>query len=398
MKYRKLGSHNVDVSALGFGAMRLPTKRNSMLSRVKEQETIRLIRYAINKGINYFDTAIVYHLGASERILGKALRNGYREKIILVNKAPIYFIRKEEDFDKYLERQLKKMETDYFDIYLFHGLNRKNFEKVKKLNLIEKMKEAKEKGLLKYIGFSFHDTLPVFKEIVDYFDWDVIQIQYNYMDTAIQATTDGLKYAHEKGMAVIIMEPLKGGQLVNPPKEALDIMNSAKSKRTPVDWALQYLWNLPEVSVVLSGMNAIKQIDENCSSADESGINSLGKEDLEVLNKVAEIYRRQILIPCTACQYCMPCQFGVNIPENFALLNNFNIERSRRRLFSVKRNYKRLTKSPYKVDADKPNGNASLCTRCMECIEKCPQEILIPDELNKVHAILGEKKSISDFY
>ena len=398
MQYRKMGSLDWQVSALGFGAMRLPTRRNSMLSRMKHAEAKRILRHGIDLGINYIDTAYVYHLGGSEKILGETLKDGYREKVKLVTKSPIYFIRKSEDFDKYLKRQINKLQTDYLDAYLFHGLNRNNFKKVKELKLVDKMVEARDQGLIKHIGFSFHDTLPIFKEIIDYYDWDITQIQHNYMDTSVQATTEGLKYAAEKGIAVVIMGPVKGGRLANPPQEALDVMRKAQIQRAPVDWALQFLWNQPEVSVVLSGMSSMQQVVDNCKYASKSGANTLNQNDLDVITELAAIYKKKELVPCTTCQYCMPCPSGVNIPENFALLNNFSIESGSRRKKRALKNYKKLIGDPEKVNLNKPNGNATVCTRCNECIDKCPQEIMIPDDLEKVHAILAEKKEISDFF
>jgi predicted aldo/keto reductase-like oxidoreductase len=281
---------------------------------------------------------------------------------------------------------------------MFHNMEQSSFEKVKRLGLLDKMREAKEKGLINHVGFSFHDTLPVFKEVIDYFPWDMAQIQYNYMDTGVQATTDGLEYAYGKGVAVVVMEPLKGGRLANPPKEALDIMRASGIKRTPIDWAFQFIWNRPEVSTVLSGMGSQRMVDENCSSADRSGINTLGKEDLEVISKVADIYREKILVPCTACNYCMPCPVGVNIPGNFALLNNMSTESSWLRRFMVKRKYGGFAKSGSKTDAVKLNGNASVCVNCGKCLEKCPQHIQIPSELKKAHEILGKNKRVSDLY
>jgi predicted aldo/keto reductase-like oxidoreductase len=290
------------------------------------------------------------------------------------------------------------LQTDYLDVYLPHALSRGQFEKVKRLGLVEKMVEAKERGLIRHIGFSFHDTLPVFKEIVDYFDWDVAQIQYNYMDTGIQATTEGLAYAHGKGIAVVIMEPLKGGRLANPPAEALQIMRSSGNGRSPVDWALQFLWNRPEVAVVLSGMGSQQMVDENCASADRSGIHTLSKADEETIARLAEVYRERILVPCTACEYCMPCPAGVNIPQNFALLNNLSLEESRIRRWQTQRGYRGLAGSVAKLDREDPNGNASLCVQCGQCVAKCPQGIDIPLELERVHAILGERGRITDYY
>lgn len=393
MKYRTMGSLDWQVSALGFGCMRLPTRRINKL-RAKTDESIELIRYGIDKGINYIDTAWLYHLGDSEKIIGEALKEGYREKVYLVTKLPIFMVRNSKHFDKYLKSQMKRLQTDYLDSYLFHALNEGQFKKVKTLKLIEKMEAAKNEGLIRSIGFSFHDTLPVFKEIIDYYPWDITQVQYNYVDTSVQATSEGLTYAHSKGIAVVIMEPLKGGALVNPPQEVLNILNSSETKRTPVDWALQFLWNKPEISMVLSGMNSKKMIKENCKSADQSGINSLSFKEENVIREISELYRQKIVVPCTACNYCMPCPEGVNIPQNFACLNNVSLETSRFRRFTARRAYRKLTSSKKNVDVNNPNGNASLCTKCGSCIQKCPQKINIPNELEKLKKVLGKRKAL----
>jgi hypothetical protein len=397
MQYRKMGSLDWEVSALGFGCMRLPTRRINRL-RADTAKSIDLIRHGIDLGINYVDTAWAYHLGDSEKVLGQALRDGYRERVHLVTKLFLPLVREAKDFDRYLERQLERLQTDYLDVYLFHNLNAGAFEKVKRLGLIDKMVEAQKQGRIRHVGFSFHDTLPVFKEIVDYYDWDVAQIQYNYMDTGMQATTDGLIYAHDKGIAMVIMEPVKGGTLANPPAEALDIMRSSGYDRTPVDWALQFLWNRPEVAVVLSGMGSRQMVDENCASADRSGIGSLSEGEEAVIARLADVYRSRILVPCTACEYCMPCPSGVNIPQNFAILNNVSVESNRLMRWVMNRGYKRLAGSREKLDEESPNGNASLCIDCGQCLEKCPQQINIPVELEKVHAILGKRGRISDHY
>jgi len=397
MKYRKMGSLDWEVSALGFGCMRLPSRRLNRL-RADTNKSIRIIRHGLDLGINYIDTAWVYHLGDSEKILGKALKGSYRDKVHLVTKLFMMLVRKPEDFDNFLHKQLKRLNTDYLDAYLFHGINKGSFEKIKELGLIEKMEKARDKGLIKHIGFSFHDTYPVFKEIIDYYDWDIAQIQYNYMDTSIQARTEGLRYAHSRGIAVVIMEPLRGGNLVNPPKEALDIMRSAKNQKSPVEWALQFLWNQPEISTVLSGMGNMQMVDENCKIADRSGINTLSQDDKEIIEKLASVYRDKILVPCTGCEYCMPCPSGVNIPQNFAILNDSHINHSSWHRYSIKRGYRKLADSKDKIDKDDPNGNAAMCTRCNECVEKCPQNIAIPDELEKVHSVLGRGKRISDIF
>ena len=393
LKYRKMGSLEWKVSALGLGCMRLPSRRINKL-RAKTEESIEIIRYGIDQGINYIDTAWPYHLGDSEKILGKALKEGYRERVHLVTKLPMFMVRDAKHFDKYLKSQMKRLQTDYLDGYLFHALNEGQFEKVKKLGLIDKMEEAKNEGFIRSIGFSFHDTLPVFKEIIDFFPWDITQIQYNYVDTCIQATTEGLSYAHSKGIAVVVMEPLKGGTLANPPKEVLKIVRSAEERRSPVDWALQFLWNKAEISVVLSGMGSKKMVQENCASADRSGVNSLSLKDQMIIQELSEIYRKSIVVPCTACGYCMPCPEGVNIPQNFACLNNVSLETSFFRRMLARRAYRKLRTSRKKVDFNNPNGNAIICNKCHRCVEKCPQKIYIPKELEKVKQALEKRKAL----
>lgn len=392
MKYRKMGSLPWEVSALGFGCMRLPT---GLFQNVNEKYATEIIRYGIDQGINYVDTAWIYHFGQSETVLGKALKDGYRDKVHLVTKLPMSFVKKTEDFDKFLNQQLDRLQTDCLDIYLFHLLNQKNFDKLKQLDLMKKMEDARQQGKIKHIGFSFHDTLPVFKEIIDYYPWEMTQIQYNYMDTAIQATTEGLQYAHNKGIAVVIMEPLKGGQLANPPSDAKAIMNKAPISRTPVDWALQFLWNRPEVACVLSGMGNRKMVEENCASADTSGVNILSSAEIEIIEELADVYRRKIIVPCTSCRYCMPCPSGVNIPQNFALLNNKSINATKLMSKAIQwmiiRNYNQLAKNEKQLLTKKNNGRASMCSKCNACISKCPQQIKIPSELEKVSAAFEKR-------
>jgi predicted aldo/keto reductase-like oxidoreductase len=392
MKYRKMGSLPWQVSALGFGCMRLPTR--GVLKRVDEKTAIGILRYGLDRGINYVDTAWLYHMGHSERVLGLALKDGYRDKVHVATKLPMILVRSEDAFDKYLNQQLVRLQTDCIDLYLFHMLDQGQFAKVKRFNLLDKMERARSQGKIRHVGFSFHDTLPTFKEIIDAFTWDMVQIQYNYMDTGIQATTDGLRYAHGKGMAVVIMEPIKGGQLAHPPKEAMAVISGAPVSRTPVDWALQFLWNRPEIACVLSGMGNRKMVEENCASADASGIGALSAEENRVIEELADVYRRKIVVPCTACGYCMPCASGVDIPQNFALLNNKSIGRSgafqgRIVQWMIGRNYRKLAKNKKELGLKPNRGRASLCTRCNACIPQCPQHIRVPDELEKVKASFG---------
>ena len=405
MKYRKMGNLDWNVSALGFGCMRLPTKSikdketNELKQVINRDYAIEMIRYGIDHGINYIDTAWPYHDGESELVVGEALKEGYREKVKLVTKLPTWLIKDEEDFDKFLNKQLDKLQTKYLDVYLLHSLGKNLFETVKKFDLVKKMEEAKSKGLIKHIGFSFHDSLKVFKEIIDYYEWDVAQIQYNYFDPNYQAGVKGLKYATDKGIGMIIMEPLWGGKLTQSFSEVEEIINDAPIKRSLADWALQYLWDQSEVSVVLSGMGELWQVKENLESANNSRIGSLKKEEMETISKLRKTYSKFITISCTNCEYCMPCPNSVNIPQNIRFLNDFIWfgEEQRERF---ERFYTKFLKNEEELKelGGKGPGNASLCIECGECLEKCPQHIQIPEVLKKVDAILGKKRKISEFF
>ncbi|EMT39811.1 putative oxidoreductases of the aldo/keto reductase family [Thermoanaerobacter thermohydrosulfuricus WC1] len=370
MQYRQFGKLNIAVSALGFGLMRLPVIDNDN-SKIDEAEAIKMIRYAIDNGVNYIDTAWPYHGGNSEIVAGKALKDGYREKTFLATKLPTWLINEKEDMDKYLNEQLKKLQTDHIDFYLLHALDKNKWENMKKVDALSWAEKKKQEGKIRYIGFSFHDEYPVFQEIVDYYDkWDFCQIQYNYMDIDVQAGEKGLKYAASKGLGVVIMEPIRGGRLANPPKAVQDIWDTAKVKRTPAEWALQWLWNQPEVSVVLSGMSTFEQLKENIESAKRSGINTLTKEELEIVSKVRNKYKELSPIACTGCNYCMPCPNGVNIPRNFELYNEAHMYNTYE---ANRRDYENLG-----------DAKASSCIECGTCESVCPQHLTIIDYLKEV--------------
>jgi predicted aldo/keto reductase-like oxidoreductase len=403
MNYRNMGSLGWKVSALGFGAMRLPVNPES--KEVIEDDAIEMIRYAIDNGVNYVDTAYPYHDGKSEIVVGKALQDGYREKVTLTTKLPMWLVKEASDFDRFLSEQIERLQSTP-DIYLFHGLNKGRLEKIKELNLIEKMKEARLNGLFKYIGFSFHDGLDVFKEIIDYFNWDCCQIQLNYTDVNYQAGLSGLEYAARKGIAVIIMEPLRGGKLAIPDNKLPDVaeikyvLDNAKIKRTMADWGLQFLWNRPEVSVVLSGMSNLQQVKENVQSASNSGIESLSKEELVIIKDLQKAFKNYQLIPCTSCGYCMPCPNGVSIKNVIFVLNELAYwgENGRPRIAFF---YDRMAKSQEELEkkiaeGEEADGSAELCIECDECLDKCPQQIDIPEYMKKAVAILGEGKKVSE--
>ena len=381
MKYRKFGKLDWDVSVLGFGCMRLPLAGKDPQD-VDEPLAIEMIRHAIDNGVNYVDTAYGYHGGKSEIVVGKALQEGYRDKTRLATKMPVWLIRQQSDFDKYLNEQLDKLQTDHIDFYLLHTLNRTFWPNVRDLDVLEWSEKAIADGRIGYLGFSFHDDLELFKEIVDAYDkWVLGQIQYNFLDVEWQAGREGMKYAYDKGLAVVVMEPIRGGQIVaqEPPPSVAKLWQSAKTRRTIPDWALQWVWNHKEIPVALSGMSNMQQVEENLASADNSGVGSLAEDELVLVDKVREEYNKLWAVPCTQCRYCMPCPNGVDIPYTFLMYNEaIMYDNPRRgRLF-----YGRL-----------PDENkADNCVECFECEEACPQQISIVQWLKKAHDLLGSEE------
>ena len=377
MRYRSFGRLDWRPSALGFGAMRLPTIDNDA-AKIDEVEATRMVRYAIDHGVNYVDTAYPYHRENSERFLGRALQDGYREKTKLATKMPCWKVEESGDFDRYLDEQLEKLQTEHVDFYLLHGLNEKRWTEMRDLGVLPWAEGAIASGRIGHLGFSFHDKLESFKTIIDATDlWAFCQIQYNFMDIEYQAGTEGLRYAADRGLAVVVMEPLRGGRLTKSvPPSVQEIWDGAPVQRTPAEHALQWVWNQPEVSVVLSGMSTFEQVQENLVSADRSGPGTLSEQELALYGLVREAYEALCPIPCTDCKYCLPCPSGVNIPRVFDIYNDGiiydNLERSQ------------MVYNHFMSEDER----ASLCTECGECLEKCPQEIEIPDWLAKAHAVL----------
>ena len=373
MKYRKFGKLDYKPSALGFGAMRLPFVGGD-LAKIDEPQAIDMIRYAIDNGVNYVDSAYVYHRGQSEVLVGKALKDGYREKVKIATKLPCWLIKNADEFDKILNEQLQRLQTDHIDFYLLHGLGANSWPRIKDLGVFKWAEEKIKEGKIRHLGFSFHDPLPLFKEIVDAYDWDFCQIQYNYMDTSFQAGTEGLKYAAKKGLAVVVMEPIAGGRLaVEPPTAVKDLWAEGHHRWKPAEWALQWVWNHPEVSIVLSGMSSIEQVIENVKAAGRSGAGKLTKDDLMLVDRVAGKYREVGFIKCTGCRYCTPCPSGVAIPEVFSLVNEFF---QKDRDPSVKAKY---------VAQLKQEQWANNCTSCGRCEELCPQHLPIRNLLREAH-------------
>jgi len=380
MKYRRFGNLDWRVSALGFGAMRLPIIGRDP-SRIDEELAIRMIRYAIDNGVNYLDTAYVYHRGMSEPLVGKALGDGYRERVRLATKMPMRLVEKREDLDVFFETHLERLMTDYIDFYLLHGLRKSRWSTVKRFDVLEWADGKLEEGSIKHLGFSFHDDLGLFKEIVDAHDWAFCQIQLNYVDSDYQAGLEGLRYAADRGLAVVVMEPIKGGKLaVSPPEEVREIWERAEVERTPAEWALQWVWNFPEVSVVLSGMSEMWHVEENLAYAERSGPGNLTEEELALYGEVKEAYERLGFVGCTSCEYCMPCPEGVEIPAILGLYNEYYL--SGRGPEAGARYWEEIA----------PEGRASNCVACASCEEKCPQRLPIRKFMNESVRLFPEPK------
>jgi len=370
MNYRQFGKTDFKVSALGFGAMRLPQKNGE----IDEQEATRMLHYAVDNGVNYIDTAWPYHNEMSEPFVGRALQNGYRKKVKIATKQPCWLIEKKSDCDTYLNQQLQRLQTDHIDFYLLHGLFSSRWEHILKTDILGWAQDALKDGRIGHIGFSFHGTLPVFKDIIDHYNWDFCQIQYNYMNEEFQAGTKGMEYAHQKGVAVVIMEPLLGGLLAVPQGRMKEIWDT--SGLDPVDVALRWLWNKPEVATVLSGMSTMDQVTQNIAIASSLNANSVSAEELAVIERILAVFDELSPIPCTKCEYCMPCPNGVNIPRNFDLYNQAITYNN---LFMGKAHYNWHTEE---------SERASSCTECALCEEKCPQGIKISELMPQVHETL----------
>ena len=342
-----------------------------------------MIHCAIDGGVNYFDTAYVYHDGASEVVLGKALLGSRREKVKLATKLPVWLVESGADFDRLLNEQLRRLRTDHIDFYLLHALNRARWrDVVLRHDLLEKADAAIGQGRIRHLGFSFHDSCEGLPEILDGWDrWALCQIQYNYMDTENQAGVKGLKLAAAKGLAVVVMEPLLGGRLANPPAPIREVIDHAAARRSPADWALQWLWDQPEVAVVLSGMSTLPQVEANLESANHSRVHCFEAADFALIDQLRRKYRERTLIPCTQCNYCMPCPNGVNIPLNFEIFNDAHLHED---LPGAQLRYRLFLAADARADA---------CVDCGACEEQCPQQIPIRDWMPKVNARLSQPPS-----
>jgi len=374
MQYRSLGKCDSNVSVLGYGCMRFPSDNGKINMELTEKQ----IRLAIGKGVNYFDTAYMYR--GSEEALGEILSKGLRDKVKIATKVPPYMARNRAGMERVLKTQLERLKTDYIDFYLLHALTDYNaWLEAKTMGFMEFLEEEKSKGRIRNIGFSYHGDKENFKKIIDDYNWDFCQIQYNYIDENYQAGREGLKYAYSKGIGVVVMEPLRGGSLVGGMPEAVKkIWDSAPVKRSSVDWALRWIWDQPEVSVVLSGMNEERQVEENAILADEIKVGNLTDEEKAIYEKSAEQYLKLMKVGCTGCSYCMPCPMGVNIPFCFSYYNTYH-------MFGKKKQ----TIFQYIGFAGGIQGGqnslAYRCIKCGKCERVCPQHLPIRKHLEEVH-------------
>lgn len=380
MEYNKFGKLGFNISRFGVGCMRLPEiKGENGKPAINEDEAIKMIRYAVDKGVNYIDTAYPYHRGESEPLVGKALKDGYREKVKLATKLPTWLTNTYEDFGRYLDEQLEKLQTDHIDFYLLHALDKERWNKLMTLDVLRFMEDAKAKGKIRHIGFSFHDDLDTFKKIVDAYDWDMCQIMLNIIDQHYQAGIEGLHYAGAKGIPVVIMEPLKGGRLgQNIHQDIKDIWDSADKKLSPVEWAFKWVYNFPEVAVVLSGVSSMEQLQDNIRIFENAKPNTMTQKELELVDKVKKFYDSKIKVGCTECGYCQPCPQGVIIPDIFSLYNDIHIYE---RMEESSAFYNRIMKA---------EKDASKCVECGRCEAACPQQLTIIKFLKEAHAILNK--------
>ena len=371
MQYRINPKNGASLSALGFGCMRF-TKRGAAIDQEKAN---REMAAALELGVNYFDTAYVYP--GSEVALGNFVSAYHcRDRINIATKLPHYRAKKKEDFDAFFDEELKRLKTDYVDYYLIHMLNdAASWQRLCDMGIREWIEGKKAKGQIRNIGFSFHGGTLQFKALIDAWDWDFCQIQFNYLDERSQAGIDGLRYAHEKGLPVVIMEPLRGGRLVNGlPKAARQEFEHMEPRRSPADWGLRWIWNHPEVTVVLSGMNDISQVEENCRIASESLPEELTAEELRLYDRVLDAIHRGVRVGCTGCGYCQPCPRGVDIPTCFAAYNTSYSDS----LLTGFKEYMMCT------TLRRVRSNAGLCVKCGKCEQHCPQHLPIRDELDNV--------------
>ena len=378
MKYRNFGNTGLKVSALGFGCMRLPVVDGDS-GKIDEPLATAMLRYAIDQGLNYVDTAWTYHSEQSEPFVGRVLQEGYREKVNLATKMPSWLVKSHEDLERLFNTQLERLQTDHIDFYLLHALNAGYWDNYLKVRVFDWAERKLAEGQIRHLGFSFHDRYEVFNKILNGYDnWDFCQLQYNYMDVDEQAGKRGVLEAAEKGLGVIVMEPLRGGKLAvqDPPAQVAEAFSQSQRDWTMAEWALQWLWDQPEVSLLLSGMSTMEQVEQNLRSASRSGVGSLSEDDHATVSRVQQAWSGLAPVACTNCEYCMPCPNGVQIPRIFKLYNE-----------SVMYDRQGRGQNAYQNEF-KDDQRADMCVECGQCEELCPQSIQIIQQLKDAHAYL----------
>ncbi len=379
MQYRSFGSLHWKPSALGFGAMRLPLLGDgSDPSQIDTDEAVHIMRVAFDAGVNYVDTAYPYHGGRSESVVGQALQDGYRHRVRLATKLPCWLIEEASDLDRVFDEQLRRLGTESVDFYLLHGLNRERWNRMTAVKAISWAERQIAQGRIGHLGFSFHDRLDLFLEILDAYDgWTFCQIQYNYMDIDHQAGAAGLRAAADRGLGIVIMEPLRGGQLAKlPPPDVQPAWQTLSEQRRPADWALRWLWDQPEVSLVLSGMSNLLQVQQNLETAATSSPGGLRPSDRQAFDRIRRAYRLLAPVPCTSCGYCLPCPTDVAIPRIFEMFNAAIMYDDPDR---ARRHYHLLPASR--------RGEA--CIGCRLCESRCPQQIEVSRWIEKADRMLG---------
>ena len=373
MQYVPFGKHGFDVSRLGFGCMRLPTKQEGEQRVVDQEAAIALIRRGIDGGITYVDTAYPYHNGQSEIVVGKALKNGYRERVTLTTKLPIWAVNEEKDMNRLLDEQLKKLDVPYVDFYLLHAMGNDRLDKMQAFHYKDFLKEALGDGRIKRAGFSFHDGKEAFLRMLhDYDNWGMAQIQFNYLDDQEQATVDGLREAGRMGIPIVVMEPLRGGALANPPQNVRELMESNPRQRSAVEWAFAFIADYPEVATILSGMSTMQQLDDNLRIFDTLTVGGMTEADRQFAKELKQAYLSRMPVKCTACQYCQPCPQNVHIPDIFQAYNNAKMFDDPGRF---RGRYQEMIEKAF---------DASNCVQCGACEAACPQHLTIIDWLQKI--------------
>ncbi len=380
MNYRRNLKTGESISILGYGCMRFPTK----MGQIDVDPAVEMVKCAILNGVNYLDTAYPYHGFKSESFLGDHILNqDFAKGVKVATKMPVYLVKKRDDLYKFFNKQYAKLKVERIDYYLLHALNRSSYEEMQQLGIHEFLDEIKQEGKIKNIGFSFHGKLDGFKYIIDSYDWDFCQIQLNIVDENFQAGLAGLNYAYEKGVSIIIMEPLRGGSLVNNlPLSAQKLYESYPKQYNNVEWALKYLFNNPKVMCVLSGMSTLEQVQENVKIASQSDVGCLDNDDIALLQAVKKTYESELEVSCTACGYCVDCPVQINIPYAFQTLNTYKLFKSR--------GEKALYAKTVGYNSDVARWTTT-CIDCGKCELHCPQDIEIRKEFKKVQRYVETK-------